>query len=226
MLCTQNGRLQGHFTADDLKYVRTVLAPSSGRAGEALGRLWEDPDALREILDLREVFTSLLEEPHAVGVSPVFYFYVLARHALLDAGIEEVETAEYVSSVLAQRVETVGADPLHSVGRGFTRVADFITILQRSHGRLRFHLQVAAGDQFMALTGMFPAYLRKRAECRGTPGLEFYESFVQRVYRDASDNPLAPVNAPKQTFGVLSEAFPAARRALNRMADEYVFLGE
>ena len=226
MLCTQDGRLQGRFTADDRRYVRSVLAPASGRAGEALGRLWNDPDALREILDLREIFTSLLEEPHAVGVSPAFYFYVLARHAFLDVGIEEVETAEYVSSVLAQRVESAGSDPLHSVTLGFTRVADFVTILQRSHGRLRFHLQVAAGDQFLALTGMFPSYLRKRAESRGTPDLEFYESFVQRIYRDASDNPLAPTNAPKQTFGVLSESFPEARKALNRMADEYVFLGE
>lgn len=226
MLCTQDGRLQGRFTAEDFDYVRGVLAPSSGRAGEALGRLWEDPDALREILDLKEVLRALLDNPAAVGVSPAFYFYVLLRHAFLDAGIEEVEMAEYVSSVLAERVEAVGQDSLHSVSFGFTRVSDFITILQRSHGRLRFHLQVAAGDQFMALTGLFPAYLRKRAERRGTPGLEFYESFVQRVYRDASDNPLAPNNAPKKTFGTLSEAFPAARKALNRVVDEYVFLGD
>jgi len=226
MLCTQDGRLQGCFSAEDFEYVRGVLAPSSGRAGEALGRLWEDPDALREILDLKEVLRSLLDNPSAVGVSPAFYFYVLSRHAFLKAGIEEVAMAEYVSSVLAERVEAVGVDALHSVSFGFTRVADFITILQRSHGRLRFHLQVAAGDQFMALTGLFPAYLRKRAERRGTPGLEFYESFVQRVYRDASDNPLAPSNAPKKTFGALSEAFPVARKALNQVADEYVFLGD
>ena len=226
MLCTQDGRLQGRFTADDFQFVRSVLTPASGRAGKALGQLWEDSDALREILDLKEVLRALIEDPRAVGVSPGFYFYVLARHAFLDAGIEEVATAEYVSSVLAKRVETAGDDPLHSVSSGFTRVADFITILQRSHGRLRFHLQVAAGDQFLALTGMFPGFLKKRAESRGAPGLEFYEAFVQRVYRDASDNPLAPVNAPKRTFGELSEAYPVARKALNRVADEYVFLGE
>jgi hypothetical protein len=226
MLCTQDGQLQGRFTADDFDYVRGVLAPASGRAGQALGRLWEDPDALREILDLREIFTSLLEDPDPVGVSPAFYFYVLARHAFLDVGVEDVEAAEYVSSVLARRVESAGQDPLHSVSPGFTRVADFITILQRSHGRLRFHLQVAAGDQFLTLTGMFPGYLRKRAERRGTPGLEFYEAFVQRVYRDASDNPLAPSNAPCKTYGVLSESFPQARRALNRVVDEFVFLGD
>jgi hypothetical protein len=226
MLCTLDGHLQGRFTADDFEFVRSALAPSSGRAGKALGRLWEDPDALREILDLKEVLRSLLDKPCAVAVSPAFYFYILARHAFLDAGIEDVSTAEYASTVLAQKVESTGQDVLHSVSFGFTRVADFVTILQRSHGRLRFHLQVAAGDQFLALTGLFPGYLEKRSERRGTPGIEFYESFVQRVYRDASDNPLAPSNAPKKTFGALSETFPVARKALNRLADEYVFLGD
>ena len=82
MLCTQDGRLQGRFTAGDFDYVRSVLAPSSGRAGEALGRLWGDPEALREILDLKEVLRSLLDSPSVVGVSPASSPYAAHRDLL------------------------------------------------------------------------------------------------------------------------------------------------
>jgi hypothetical protein len=54
----------------------------------------------------------------------------------------------------------------------------------------------------------------------------FYEDFARRAYRDAADNRNAPQDAPRRLFGELSEALPVARLSLNKMAEEFVFLGE
>jgi hypothetical protein len=91
---------------------------------------------------------------------------------------------------------------------------------------MRFYLQVAAGNQFLVLTGLYPGFLKARCEKRGAPNLEFYESFAQQAYRGAAENREAPGAATRQLFGMLAEAMPTARRSLNRVAEEYVFLGD
>jgi hypothetical protein len=226
MLYTQETKLAARFVAEDFCFVRSILTPTSARAGSALGRLWDDPEALREILDLKEILRSLLDSPGALRVSPAFYFYVLVRHAFLDAGIEDAGVADYVAEVLVEKLEAAPDDPMRSLASGYTRAAEFISILHQTQGRLRFHLQVAAGDQFTVLAGLYPGFLQRRAERHGAPDIAFYDAFAQRIYRDAADNPDAPEDAPKHSFGLLSEVFPAARRCLNRVAEEYVFLGD
>jgi hypothetical protein len=50
---------RNRFTGADLDFVASVLAPGDKRFH--LEKLWSDPDALREMLDLKEVFRGLLE---------------------------------------------------------------------------------------------------------------------------------------------------------------------
>ena len=178
------------------------------------------------MLDLKEVFRSLIDAPSAIQVSPRFYFYVLVRHSFLQAALADAELAEYVAGVMAKRVCTEGTDPMQDVTRGFTHVADFLSIISPAKGRLRFHLQVAAGNQFLILTGLYPEFLKHRHERGEAPDLEFYESFAQRVFRAASGNRPASTGDSRNVLGALAEAMPAARKSLNRMAEEFVFLGD
>lgn len=212
------------FSAADFAFLAAVLAPGSDQ--KHLWTLWEDPQALREMLDLKEVLRALLDSPSALSVSPEFYFYVLVRHAFLDAGIMDPGLADYVAGVLAQRLASNPRDPLRTVPAGLTHAADFLAILESASGRLRFHLQIEAGNQFLVLTGIFPAFLTRRHERRGAPGVEFYEDFARRAFREAADNRDAPPDVPRKMLGDLSELLPTARRSLNRMAEEFVFLGE
>ena len=90
---------RNRFTGADLDFVASVLAPDEQR--QHLEKLWGDPDAMREMLDLKEVFRGLLDSPFAIQVSPRFYFYVLVRHAFLQAEL---------SNVRAGRLRGGGAD--------------------------------------------------------------------------------------------------------------------
>jgi hypothetical protein len=215
---------RSRFTGADLDFLASVLAPDEQRLH--LEKLWNDPEALREMLDLKEVFRGLLDSPAAIRVSPRFYFYVLVRHAFLQADLRDEELADYVAGVMTKRINPSPEDRLQDIARGYTHASDFIAVISNAKGRMRFHLQVAAGDQFLVLTGLYPGFIRSRSVNRGTPDLEFYESFARQSFRSAADNREAPRGASRQLLGALAEAMPTARRSLNKMAEEFVFLGD
>ena len=212
------------FTPSDFSFLSSVLSPGGER--QHLWTLWEDPEALREMLDLKDVMRALIDSTSALSVSPAFYFYVLVRHSFLEAGIPDPGMADYVAGVMCQRLASDTGDPLRSLPAGLTHAADFVAILESAHGRMRFHLQLEAGNQFLVLTGLFPGFLTRRCQRRGAPGVEFYEEFARRAYRDAADNRAAPQDAPRRMFAELSEALPVARLSLNKMVEEFVFLGD
>jgi hypothetical protein len=89
----------------------------------------------------------------------------------------------------------------------------------------RFFLEVQCGNRFLVLTGLFPRFLERRAERRGAPGLGYYESVARHSFRTAGQHPLAEEYAVREVYGRLAECFTETRRALNRMADERLFLG-
>ena len=91
---------------------------------------------------------------------------------------------------------------------------------------MRYHLQVAAGNQFLILTGLYPDFLTHRNQRGEAPDLEFYETFARRAYRGAADSRLSPDAASRHLLESLSESMPVARRSLNRLAEELVFLGD
>lgn len=212
------------FSGADFDFLASVLAHGEQRTH--LEKLWSDSDALREILDLKEVFRAVLESPLAIQVSARFYFYVLVRHAFLQSDLADVELAEYVASMLSKRIAPAAGDPLLDVARGYTHASDFIAIISSSKGKMRFHLQMAAGNQFLVLTGLYPEFLKNRSVKFGTPDLEFYESFARQAFRDAAENKQAPGQASRNVLGSLAEVLPLARRSLNRMTEEYFFLGD
>ena len=212
------------FTGADFDFVASMLAPDGQRLH--LEKLWTDSEALREMLDLKEVLRGLLDSPSAIQVSPHFYFYVLVRHSFLQADLNDSDLADYVAGVMTKSICPDPEDPLQNLACGFTRAADFISIISSARGRMRFHLQVAAGNQFLVLTGLYPGFLKSRCEKCGGPNLEFYESFAQQAYRSAADNRQAAGTASRQLFGTLAEAMPTARLSLNRVAEEFVFLGD
>lgn len=215
---------RSRFTRLDFDFVASVLAPEGPQCH--LAKLWRDPDGMREMLDLKEIFRCVIESPAAIQVSPRFYFYVLVRHAFLQTELSDVELADYVAGVLAKRVCVNGTDPLQDVTRGFTHAAEFLSFISSSKGRMRFHLQVAAGNQFLVLTGLYPDFLKRRCEKGEAPDLGFYESFAQRAFRSAADCCLASRSASRHLFGTLADVLPTARRSLNRVAEELVFLGD
>ncbi len=216
--------MRNRFTGRDFDFIASVLA--SGEQRLHLAKLWQDPDARCELLDLKEILRGLLDSPAALQVSARFYFYVIVRHALRRNGVEDVQLAEYVADVMTKRIAAAPEDPLHDAASGYTRVADFCSLISHARGRMKFHLQVAAGDQFLILTGLYPGFLHRRHEQEGSAEMAFYETFAQKAFRGASSSVHARAIPARSAYGKLAEAFPQVRQSLNEMVEDLVFLGD
>ncbi len=132
--------------------------------------------------------------------------------------------AEYLGSILAERVSVGPAHPLKGIPSGFVRAVDFFGILDQATGNTRYELLVAAGNQFLVLTGIFPDYIRQRSRRHGAPGIEFYERFACSSFHEAREHPIAKRSGMSEVLDTLSRVLPEARRSLNQMADSLLFL--
>lgn len=208
------------ITPADMAFIEALLAKDSSTP--ILAGLCEDPDSLQTILDLKEIHQGLLESPVALAVSASLYFYVLVRHAFLDGGIDHVGLADYVAGVLVEKLDARPDSRPGAMPGWVTHAVDFVSVIQSAHGALRFQLQVAAGNQFLILAGLYPGFLEHRAERRGAPNVEFYETFARHAYRCAADHP-GIGSSTRELLGLLSETFPVACRSLNRISDRNFF---
>lgn len=206
-------------TPADLAFIEALLV---AELSSPLKSLMQDPEAVTAILDLKEIHRALLESPVALPVSPSLYFYVLVRHAFKDGGIDHAGLADYVAGVLVEKLAARPDPRSGAMPAWVTHAVDFVSVIQATHGALRFHLQVAAGDQFLILTGLYHEFLDRRAELHGAPGTGFYESFARQSYlRAAGHRGIDP--EVREILGLLSETLPIARRSLNLMTERCLF---
>lgn len=211
----------------DFEFILSAMTGRSGSRAEDLASLFDDPGSLTEILDHDKLVRAVLELPFPLAISPQLYFYVLVRRGLKNAGIDDVEIADYVAATLATHA---GGSPM-GVTKGahpetdFTYHIDFIEKLEGISDYDRFFLEVQCGNHFLVLTGLFPRFLEHRAERRGAPGLRYYEGVARHAFHIAGEHPLAAEFAVDAVYHRLADRFSETRRALNRMADDYLFLG-
>lgn len=203
-------------------YLASVVADQG--CADAFRRFVSDREALHMILDDPRILQSLLESPSLLNVSPWCYFYVLTRQSLLRSGLDDVALAEYLGSVLAERVPMGAGDTLGGIPGGLARSVDFLAVLDQTSGNMRFEALVAGGNQFLLLTGIFPEFIQRRSERHGAPGLQFYENVARASFSEAQEHPRAVRQGLKGVLGTLSEVLPEARRSLNRVADSLLFL--
>ena len=223
MVIAENYSCLDRLTIEDLQFVYGVLAKNAPQR-DGLERLLTERCHLVSILDNPALHRAMVERPLLVHASPHLYFYLLVRKSLREAGIDDAEVADYIAAVLAERATTPPSDPLRGIPGGFLHAVDFIAMIEQADGKTRFELLVAAGNQFLVLTGIFPDFVKRRSERRGAPGVGFYEGFARDSYAEASRHPLADPAGLGDVLGSLSDHLPEARRTLNRMADSLLFL--
>jgi len=182
-----------------------------------------DSQMLDEMLDCPEVFKALLERHDCLEVSPHFYFYVLARHVLVEAGLKDRELADYVASMLTEfsqqrllaRVESSGEEK-------FNYVFELLQALQSASGPRVFFIRAHVGNASLFLTGIFPEHIAHRAERRGAPSLGYFENVGGANYLTASEHQLARELHLENVLGCLGERFQSVRHALNQLSDRLI----
>lgn len=214
------------FTTADWQFIRDSLALSD-REKEQMSVLFDDPGAVRAILDHPKLFEAIVSATSSALLSPELFFFVVVRNTLKWAGIEAIEVADYIAVVCADFGCRGTAEPGHDSRRIASLYSiDYLSAIEKAPRHERFFLHVQCANQFLVLTSFYPDFIRKRSERHGAPGVEFYEQVVVSHLASAEKHVLADEFDLREVFAALSDCFPPARRALNHTAREYLFLGQ
>jgi hypothetical protein len=217
---------RAQFTADDFSFVVRTLARSP-RDAVSLVSLLSDEAERDAILDHELVHRSLVDEGGCLRVSAAFYFYVLTRRVLRQAGVEERALSDYVAAVLlafshTSQLRAPNSDPV--TARSFTYVSDLLAQLAACPPEQAFVLRTHLANYSLFLSGMFAERIVSHAERRGAPGLSFYESVGQSAYLHVAQHPQARRADLHTVFEQLGSGFQSVRVALNRLTDSLLHL--
>jgi len=180
----------------------------------------EGPDAL---LDDPRVLNALLTDPDASAPTDLV-FYVLVRHALLEVGIDDRNTADYVASLLV----AFGKDgrayrPSAAAPEEYHYLVDMVARLASADAREAFLLRSHLGNFSLWLSGLFPDYVAARVRRRGAPSITYYERMGSSGYRMAARSREAESLGLDRILDGVAEHFGGVRTALNLVADRYLW---
>jgi hypothetical protein len=223
-LIQPNCRIQ--FTGVDLDFIAETLGKSP-EARQALLQLLSDPETRDSVLDDENLFRAVIEHRGCLRISNRLYFFVIVRHVLKEAGIDDRGVADYTAEMLAEysdfestRCRVPGqATPLDYF-------FEMLAALRTADDRTSFYIRAHIGNHSLFLSGVFPQRIKYRAERKGFPDLRYYEALGQSSFRIASDHRLASRYELGPIYATLAERFQETRQALNEMSERLVSLGD
>lgn len=204
------------------------LVELMGRGDEELRKAAEErlkEEGVDSLLDDPRVLNALLTDPD-VKAPPGVVFYVLVRHALLEGGLDDRATADYVASLIlafgrARRAYRISQD----ASEEFHYLVDMVRELSGADDRRSFLLRAHLGNYSLWLAGLFPDYLEARVRRRASPPMGYYERMGATGYRLAAGSRQAEGLGLDRVFREVSRSFPSVRVALNRLSERYLWPG-
>src|SRR5213082_1174507 len=138
---------RARFTAADFDFIVRTLARSRG-GSVSLVDLLGDLETRDSILDHLRLVETILSNASHLHISSQFYFYVLARQVLQQAGINDRKLCDYVGSLLETFSRTsrlLVSDEDKSDRRGRQYISDLLIALKRATPEQAFLLRAHAG---------------------------------------------------------------------------------
>lgn len=209
------------LTADDFSYIVRVLS-SSPESAVSLVDLLSDQATRDLILDHERLREAVLNDTGNLSISPHLYFYVLTRAVLKQTALGDRALSDYVASMLAAFSRS---SQLESPCGGVTYLSDLLLALRKANNQETFLIRAHVGNYSLFISGILHENVRRRCE-RGAPDVSFYEEMGSRSYQVAADHAVARRCELTGIFRDLGDRFRDVRLALNRMADQFINLGD
>lgn len=191
-------------------------------------RYWESAlarEGLDALLDRPELMSAVMESRRASSASAKLTFYVMVRHTLLEAGVEDPWIADYVAALL---LEFAIAGRAHRIAahddKQYHYLVDLVSDLEEENSKRRkFLLSAHLGNYSLWLSGLFPDYVIARVHRKGAPGIGYYEGLGSTGYLQAAASEFAGRHHLSRIYRDVADGFGAVRRALNRVSDRFFF---
>jgi len=216
---------RARFVAADFDFIVRTLARSQTDA-VSLVDLLSDAETRDSVLDHPRLVEAILSNADHLHISSQFYFYVLARHVLQQAGIFDRRLCDYVASLL----ETFSrANRLQSPARidsdAHEYISDMLIALTRATPEQAFLLRAHVGNYSLFISGIFHENTQRRS-LRGAPDIGFYEQVGRTNYQLVASHATARRCELDDVFAELADRFHDVRLALNELSDRLINLDE
>lgn len=213
------------FTADDFDFIVRTLARSQ-RDQVSLVDLLSDAETRDNVLDHPRLVDAILCHASQLRISSQFYFYVLARHVLRQAGIVDRKLCDYVGSLLEAFSRVNGLrGPQSGDDTSRQYISDMLIALTRATPEQAFLLRAHVGNYSLFLTGIFHENTQRRSR-HGAPDLTFYEQVGRQNYQLVSSHAAARRCELNDVYEELADRFREIRLALNQLSDRLIHLDE
>lgn len=213
------------FTAADFEFVVRTLARSQ-IDHVSLVDLLSDAETRDSVLDHPHLVNAILSDAGHLHISSQFYFYVLARHVLRQAGISDRKLCDYIGSLLetfSHANRLVAPDKIDNRGRQY--ISDMLIALNRATPEQAFLLRAHAGNYSLFISGIFHENTQRRS-LRGAPDIEFYEQIGRTNYQLVASHATARRCELNDVFTGLADRFHDVRLALNQLSDQLLSLDD
>jgi len=216
---------RARFTAADFDFIVRTLARSK-TDHVSIVDLLSDDGTRDSILDHPRLVDAILSHPAQLRISSQFYFYVLARYVLREAGIDDRKLCDYVGSLLEtfSRANQLN-NPDGIENRAHEYISDMLIALQRVTPQQAFLLRAHIGNYSLFISGIFHENAQRRS-LRGGPALKFYEEVGRTNYQLVASHETARRCELNDVFAGLAERFRDVRLALNDLSDRLLNLDE
>jgi hypothetical protein len=216
--------VRASFGPREVEFLLALLLEGTRRGR----RHWEGElavEGLDSLLDRHETFAAVTESRSVEATSPKLAFYVMVRHTLREAGLDDPNIADYIAALL---IEFTAQGRAYRIARhddkSYRYLVDLVSDLEgEGSERRQFLLRAHIGNYALWLSGLFPDHVIARVYRKGAPSLDYYEDLGATGYLTASQFDLADQHDLKDIYRQVAGGFGAIRRALNRISDRYFF---
>jgi hypothetical protein len=216
---------RARFTAADFDFVVRTLARSPNDR-VSLVDLLSDIQTRDSVLDHPRLVDAILSNTAQLRISSQFYFYVLARHVLQQAGIGDRKLCDYIGSLLEAFSRTSSLRTPSATGECVQQyISDMLIALQRVSSEQAFLLRAHVGNYSLFVSGIFHENTQRRS-IRGGPDVRFYEQVGRTNYQLLSSHATARRCELDDVFEELAERFHDVRLALNRLSEQLLNLDD
>ncbi len=211
------------FTASDFDFVVRTLARSQTDS-VSLVDLLSDGETRDSVLDHPRLVDAILSNAGQLSISSQFYFYVLARHVLRQAGISDRKLCDYVASLLETFSRINGLQvPQVAEERGRQYISDMLIALTKATPEQAFLLRAHVGNYSLFISGIFHENTQRRS-LRGGPDMNFYEQIGRANYQLVASHATARRCELSDVYEELADRFREVRLALNQLSEELLNL--
>jgi len=216
---------RARFTAADFDFIIRTLGRSRADS-VSLVELLSDSEIRDSILDHPKLVETILNNAGHLRISSQFYFYVLARHVLREAGIGDRKLSDYIGSLLETFSRANQLQSPHKIdNQAHQYISDMLIALTRATSEQSFLLRAHVGNYSLFISGIFHENTQRRS-LRGAPDIEFYELIGSANYQAVAAHETARRCELNDVFAGLADRFHEVRLALNELSDRLLHLDE